>query len=396
MTPPERRIADLHCHYPMHVLADGSPKAVRDRLRCRLPWFWLDLLRAFVFTTAAHLINTSSWRAGWRVSYKRLEQAQARLVLSVLYDPAFELLVIPGCQRPRKGAFKAIMCQLRCVEWELARADRGNTHRVVKTATELDDALQNGRMAVVHCLEGGLYLGTTEAAVAENVKTLAQRGVAYITLAHLWYRGIATNVSALPGWSDERYNAWFHQHGKGLSWLGEAAIRAMYEHRVLVDIAHMDADSLRDTWALLEDLDDSYRADPKERPVIASHNGVRFGDQAYMLDKDTIERIAARDGVVGLILAHHQLDDRVSCVEKEPFKAVRCHVDRMFELTGGSHAHTAIGSDLDGFIKPIKGIEDAGDLADLVSWFYDEYPADVADAILFKNVERVVRKALRR
>lgn len=392
MTPRRHRIADLHCHYPMHVLADRSAEAVADRRCCAGRWFWLDGLRAFVFNLAARLMNFSSWSASWRVDLVGLRRAQTGLVLSVLYDPAFEIFVVPRRQRPRKGAFEALICQLDCVESEFGRVDPGGeNHCVVMTEAELDDALATGRTAFVHCVEGGFHLGVDPNEIIANVATLAQRGVAYITLAHLWYRGIATNAPALPGWSDSRYHAIFHQHGKGLSPLGKAAITAMYEHKVLIDIAHMDRDALADTFGLLDRLD-GHSADPADYPVIASHNGIRFKDQEYMLSRDTIETIAARGGVVGLILARHQLYDGVSTAE-QLFEAVRRHVDTMYATTG-CHDYTCIGSDLDGFIRPIKGIDGAADLAGVASWFYGEYPADVADAILFGNVERVVRKAL--
>jgi microsomal dipeptidase-like Zn-dependent dipeptidase len=396
MTPNQHRIADLHCHYPMHVLGDRSHEAVDDRRSCGGRWFWLDGLRALVLNTAARIMNHSSWRATWRVDLEGLRKAKAGLVLSVLYDPAFELLVIPAQQRPRRGAFDAIMCQLHCVEQELARLPPGSVpHRVVTTATELDTALGDGHMAFVHCVEGGLYLGTDVEEITQNVATLAGCGVAYVTLAHLWYRGIATNTPAIPKVPDSLYHATFFQRGKGLSALGKFAIRAMYEHRILIDICHMDSAALHDTFELLDLLDRRHRAEPEHYPLIATHAGVRLGEQDYMLDKPTIREIKRRDGVVGLILARYQLNDGVPDTDTS-FEAVRSHVEAMYEITG-SHRYTCIGSDLDGFIRPpIRGIAQAEHLAGLAAWVRGEYPADVADAILFGNSERVVRLALQR
>ena len=83
-----------------------------------------------------------------------------------------------------------------------------------------------------------------------------------MTLAHLFYRRIATNAPALPMLSDALYNRIFCQpRGVGLTELGEAAVRAMYEHRVLVDVSHMRAEALRDTFSLLDRLDDESGAD---------------------------------------------------------------------------------------------------------------------------------------
>ena len=69
------------------------------------------------------------------------------------------------------------------------------------------------------------------------------------------------------------------------------------------------------------------------------------------------------------------------------------HVDAIHAVTG-SHDHVAIGSDLDGFIKPtMSGIESAEHLALLEDPLREAYPGD-ADAILSGNVVRVVRRVL--
>ena len=50
----------------------------------------------------------------------------------------------------------------------------------------------------MHCIEGGFHLGATPEEVTAHVHELADRGVAYITLAHLFWRRVATNAPALP------------------------------------------------------------------------------------------------------------------------------------------------------------------------------------------------------
>ena len=68
----------------------------------------------------------------------------------------------------------------------------------------------------------------------------------------------------------------------------------------------MSTRALADTFELLDELDPD-----RPVPVIASHSAFRFGRQEYGVDEETIRRIAARDGVVGLIFAQHQLNDGV-------------------------------------------------------------------------------------
>ncbi len=242
----------------------------------------------------------------------------------------------------------------------------------------------------MHCVEGGFHLGGTPDEVKANVKDLAERGVLYITLAHLFWRQVAANTPALPFLPDTVYDFLFPQKGvPGLSPLGEAAVRAMYEHRVLVDISHMREDAIQATFSLIEALDRESGADPRDYPVIASHSGYRFGSQQYMVSDAIIARIAARGGVIGLIFAQHQINDglrrRDTKTLKESLDVLGRHIDAI------GPEHVGIGSDLDGFIKPtLGGIESAADLAPFAAALKARYP-ESADAMLEGNALRVIR-----
>jgi microsomal dipeptidase-like Zn-dependent dipeptidase len=393
-------IADLHSHYPMHLLGeDVSPSETYDRLvRLRRRPRWVDRVRALLIRVFARHLSYRDHASSWRVTLDGLERGRTGVVLSVLYEPFAEIdLDEPPQSDPEAGYFADLVEHLERVERELARIDpQRERHAIVRTAADLDAAVDGGRIAFVHCVEGGFHLGHTEQAIADNVADLARRGVGYVTLAHLFYRGVATNAPALPMLSDAWYDRIFRQPRRpGLSRLGEAAVRAMYDRRVLIDVSHMRADALDETFALLDRLDAETGAQPERFPVIASHSGFRFGKQAYMLDRPAIERIAQRDGVVGLILARHQLQDGRSDGDglEHTVATIRAHVDAIHDVCG-SHAHVAIGSDLDGFIKPtMSGIESAEHLALLEQPLREAYPQD-ADAILSGNVLRVVRRVL--
>ena len=95
---------------------------------------------------------------------------------------------------------------------------------------------------------------------------------------------------------------------------------------------------------------------------MASHAGYRFGCQHYNLTDGTIAQIAARGGVVGLIFAQHQINDGI---RRSDTKTLAESLDGPRPPHRGDRPdHVAIGSDLDGFIKPtIGGVETAADLA---------------------------------
>jgi microsomal dipeptidase-like Zn-dependent dipeptidase len=262
---------------------------------------------------------------------------------------------------------------------------------VVTNRAELDAQLATPKgIAIVHCVEGGFHLGSSVERVEENVATLAARGVAYITLAHLFYRDVATNSNALPFLPDGVFHRVFSQPDKhGLTKRGKAAVRAMAANRVIVDLSHMDAKAMHETLDLLDETG-------TDMPVIASHAGFRFGDQDYMLDDRAIDRIKERNGVIGLIMAQHQLNDglvdETETIEQS-FDVIRRHVDRIAARTG-SLGHVAIGSDLDGFIKPtMGGIESISDLRRLEELLVGEYGAADAELIASGNALRVLRAA---
>jgi microsomal dipeptidase-like Zn-dependent dipeptidase len=384
-----QHIADLHCHYPMHLLpAEKHPHDVSEGFLNRLKG---DLEHEAEGLLAKYL-NDRSPDSGWRVDLDGLRRGGARLVCSVLYAPPDEFDIDrPYAAPPGPGYFADLQGQLADVERDLSQLDPdGEQHVVVRHA---DDLVDDGRVAFVHCVEGGFHLGGDEASIDQNVRWLAEHGVVYVTLAHLFFRDVVTNAPAIPILSDSEYNTVFPQpRDEGLTPLGEAAVRAMYRHKVLIDISHMSERAIDDTFALLEQLDGESGAAVDDFPVLATHVGVRqAGDQPqeYNLTGATISKVQSRGGLIGLIMAQHQLGKT-----SDPGRSrvvLRRHIDALAELTGG-HTHTAIGSDLDGFIKPtIAGIESAPDLATLTGWLGDDYP-DAADAILWENADRLVRR----
>jgi microsomal dipeptidase-like Zn-dependent dipeptidase len=164
----------------------------------------------------------------------------------------------------------------------------------------------------------------------------------------------------------------------------------MARERVLIDLSHMSQSAIDDTFALLDELDPG-----REVPVIASHAAYRFGRQGYNLSQEVVERIAARDGVIGLIFAEHQAADGLRRTRTETLDdslaILYRHVNRIAEITG-SHYHTAIGTDLDGFIKPtLAGLHHAGSLALLQRALRQRFGAEDAELITSANALRLLR-----
>ncbi len=375
-------MVDLHIHFPMRLL--GGVEAPRDVIKgmTRVRGREDGKLRAAVLAIAARLLNFREWDGTWRVTAQLLEQGDVSIVCSVLYRPFSEMdLDEPYAAPPESAYFPKLLELLEATEQDVAQ----HGHVIVRSRDDLDKP----QMRFVHCVEGGFHLGSTPDEVTRNVHTLADRGVLYITLAHLFWRKVATNAPALPFLPDAVYNFVFPQDkNAALSPLGEAAVRAMYERKVLVDISHMREDAIAETFELIEALDRLTGRDPHEYPVIASHAGYRFGGQTYNLSDRTIVKLTARGGVVGLIFAQHQINDGLRRTETKTLNESVAILARHIDAIGPQHV--ALGSDLDGFIRPtLGGIETAADLAPLAAALEARYPAE-ADDILENNARRVI------
>ena len=383
---PDRIIADLHCHYPMHLLGDVADLDARHAAQ-KPPWYrLLRRLRGWVILQAARRINDTTKQSGWRVTLDRLEQGNVRIVLSVLYLPDAELQLSEFLGfAPGQEWFDRLLAELREVEDDLHTLDpSGDRHAIVRSLEDFEAARLSNKVAFVHAVEGGFHLGHDPDAVEARVKQLADLGVGYVTLAHLFWRKVATNAPALPFLPDWLYMTIFRQPRRALSDVGEAAVRALHEHKILVDLSHMNRRAIKRTLELV----------PGDFPVVATHTGYRFGLQTYNVNKKTVRAIADRGGVIGLIMAQHQLNDGLRRKRTKNFddtlKVIYRHIDRIHKITG-NYNNIALGTDLDGFIKPtMSGIETPADLAKLREPLEKRYPGQ-ADNILYGNAERVIR-----
>ena len=383
-------IADLHAHYPMHLVPEeqGSPieaiTTAKGRRRLR------DVIRAWLVGVASRFANYRSFESGPRVTVDSMTAGGVGVAWSVLYAFFDEVdLSKPYAAPPAPDYVEDVLIQMDSVEQNIAQR-HSDKAAVAHTPAELESALSAGKVALVHVLEGGFHLGATPQEVDAAVTRLAARGLAYVTLAHLFFRQVATNANAVPFLPDKVYNFLFPQPDEGLTELGHAAVSAMVREHVLIDASHMGDRSVASLIAQLDELDPD-----KTVPLFASHAGFRFGKQEYMYTEDTVRAVAERDGLIGLIFAQHQLLDGLEPSKTktfdESFEAICRHIDRIAEIAG-SHRNVGLGTDFDGFIKPtLGGLESEADLAQLDRALHDRYGKESADQITSGNALRLLR-----
>lgn len=383
-------IADLHCHYPMHLVADEP-----DAGGLKEGWLsrFVDKVEGGILDVVAKVVNDAGWSSGWRVSLEGLKTGGAGIVCSVLYWPAseFDPLHLNG-EPPLDGDYEYLKRQLEFVENSLPDATSDGTPVfVAKTAADLE----RPGIRFVHCIEGGFQLGADIAMLDERVRWLSQQGVLYITVAHLFYRQIATEAPAIPAFTDQEFLGIFPEPGDvGLTEFGEKLIETMYRHKILVDISHMSERAVQETFELVERLD---QGNPRTNyPIIATHVGMRSAGptsraQEYNLADATARKIAERDGVIGLIASQHQLGDTHS--ESDSAALIKAHLDAIGAAVGDASSVAALGTDIDGFIKPtLKGLEKAENLTKLEAWVRNAEQSN-PEAILHGNAERVSKAA---
>jgi microsomal dipeptidase-like Zn-dependent dipeptidase len=387
-------IVDLHGHYAMHLMPSPGAGLVKLALSQRARGRWRDRMRSQLVAVASRLWNHPTPTAGPAVTVPLMRAGGVGVLLSVLYSPLDEMDISKAYGSPPDSAYFArLMRQLELVEEDIAQRHPDEVS-IARRVEDVDAALAASRTALVHCVEGAFHLGSTVEEIERNVAVLAARGVAYITVAHLFWRGVATNAPALPFLPDWAYRLLFPQPARGLSALGEAAVRAMVAHGVLIDVTHMSGRCLDETFELLAELDPDGRV-----PVAATHGAYRFGGLAYNLTDAQIEAVAEREGVVGILVCEHFVNDGLRRRRTRTFEQsvdLLCrHVDRLREVTG-SHRHTGIGSDLDGFIKPtLRGLDDARKLGRLEAALVERYGSDDARAICSDNALRLLRRGWR-
>lgn len=385
-------IADLHAHYPMRVINDMDPETTARLMKTPGPTI-RDRIQALVLKIANELGNYPSWDGTYRVTPETLREGGVGLAMSVLLGPFDEMdLDTHYAAPPEPGYFPHLIASLEAVEQEVATHDSLQL-RLVHDRAELDDCITAGATALVHAVEGGCLLGDTDAEIEANCAELAKRGVGYVTVAHLFFRQVATNANALPFLPDSIYDFVFPQRGKDrLTPRGEAVVRGLVENRILIDLSHMDPPGIRETFALLDEVDPD-----SEVPVISTHAGYRFGKQQYMCDEEILLQIKRRKGVVGLIMAQHQLNDGIrkkgdyTETLDESLEVICAHIDRIAEITGG-YGQIALGTDFDGFIKPtMGGLETMSDLKLLEQALRKRYGDEDAERMMWTNALGVLQ-----
>jgi membrane dipeptidase len=333
--------------------------------------------------------------------FKMLEKGGVKVLWSSLHIPEPNYFRNPpirlaahltggGRKLLKLSAWECLLTMMAKMERQVASA--GDRFEVARSNAELDLVLAAGRTAIVHTVEGGHVLGAEldeddlDGRLA-RLDQLAERGVASLTLAHLFRNDLAGHAEGIP---DDQHKILFWkldsevELSRGLTPTGRAVVERMVELRMAPDVTHCTPVARKELYELVAN----------RVPVIASHIGVQsMNPVPYNLDETDVRAIAASGGVVGVIFMPYWLD------ESHPgpgLDAIWRTMDTVRRWSGGSWEHVAIGTDFDGFTDPPDDCDSEAQLPLIREMLEAKgVSQDDAEAVLGNNARRVLRNGWR-
>jgi len=274
-----------------------------------------------------------------------------RFLASGLTAQYFGLVTFPY---PEKGCAKATFRQVDM----LKKAVKEHDLVFARTANDIREAKKNGKFAALMGIEGAHNLESK----LENVRAFHDAGVRYIGLAHFTKNAVCTPTGGLG--SDRE---------SPLTDFGHKVIVEMNRLGMIVDLAHVAKQAFLDG------------AKASNKPVIVSHTGISGAYELWRnLDDDQIRAVADTDGVIGIIFAWRYLGKKRGGVEM-----LASHFEHVRKLVGAKHL--ALGSDYDGAVEPVRGLEEVSNLRKVTDLLIElGWKESEIRGVLGENVLRVM------
>lgn len=333
--------------------------------------------------------------------FKMLERGGVKVLWSSLHVPERDLFDCwflrlaahftgGGRKLLKLNAWECLMAQLADMEFQVGRA--ADRFALARSNAELDEALASRKTAIVHTVEGGHVLSAGLDADDRDgrlarVDELAERGVASLTLAHLFRNDLAGHAEAIPA-TQRSFPTCALDTGvdldRGLTEHGEAVVERLVERGMLCDVTHCTPVARREVYEIVAN----------RIPVVASHAGVQsLNPEPYNLDEADVRAIADSGGVVGVIFMPYWLDQ----AHPGPgLDVIFRTMDTVREWSGDTWAHVAIGTDFDGFTDPADDCKSEAELPRVRERLEREgLPTDDVEDVLGRNARRVLTAAWR-
>jgi len=333
--------------------------------------------------------------------FKMLEKGEVKVLWSSLHipEPAYfgcwfiRLLAHAtrgGRMLLKRNAWECLLVEMDQMERQVEHAS--GHFQLARSNAELDGALAAGKTAIVHTVEGGHVLGAgldpdDLPGRLARLEQLAARGVASLTIAHLFRNELAGHAEAIPAAQRTMPTCRLDTEvdlARGLTDKGRAVVERMVELRMIPDVTHCTPVARGEIYALVAN----------RVPVIASHIGVQsMNPEPYNLDQSDVQAIAASGGVVGVIFMPYWLE---KSHPRPGLDAIWKTMETVRDWSGGSWNHVAIGTDFDGFTDPPDDCDSEAQLPRVREMLEAKgLAASDAEAVLGRNARRVLTNGWR-
>lgn len=209
-----------------------------------------------------------------------------------------------------------------------------------ETAAQVRDTVAGNRIALVPAIEGGVAISNDLTLIARY----RSMGVRYITLT--W----KDNLPWVGGSETDKPE-------RGLSEFGRQVVTEMNRVGMIIDMSHA---SDRSFWDVVE---------VSTKPVICSHSNARaLAGHVRNVSDEMLAALGKNGGVIGVNIHQGFLDKQghvPKATEQLGIGAVIGQIEHIVRVAGIDHV--GIGTDWDGGIKPVVGMENASGMRTLIS-----------------------------
>ena len=338
------------------------------------------------------LFKRAFWPLSERNTLPKMEEGGLDVVLSTSYIPEIEWVddqklikflkwLYPSVNKRvfQPTYFDATNAMMDRMEKEVddynAISMSERQFKFVKNIKELEQAVADENLAMIHSVEGGHSLNgelakkrvgeatavkpLIENELMENLEHFYNRGVAYLTLAHFYPNHLVSPVFPYPEYGIKRSNwknlmaGW--DMNKGLTSIGKKVVQAMKEMGMIIDITHCTPKARQEVYNIVgNDLS----------KVIASHIGAyAVNPDPLNLEDWEIKWLADHNCLIGIIFMNYWLSPIDSGLG---LKHIERTIDHIINIAGDKVL--AIGTDFDGFTDPPDEITDISELPRLTRY----------------------------
>lgn len=257
-----------------------------------------------------------------------------------------------------------------------SQIDEKEIARIAHSRNEMDQILAEGKIAILHSIEGAHSLDGN----INNVQKFFDKGVCLITLGHFYENEVVSTVDAIPD-SYKKLGCFKMLHpDHGLSAFGNNVTEKMVELGILIDLTHSTRTARNAVYAV----------NNNRRPLVFSHVGVSefYPHEMNPSDKE-IEIIAKSKGIIGVIFFNHWLNGETD--RKNGLDLILKTIQHI-EKIGGIET-VAIGTDFDGFTDPPDDVKDPSEMPKLTETLVETgFSDDEIKKILGGNAKRVLQE----